>query len=212
MLPLINKVKFKDLVVKLGYESFVPTRYRSFDEVKYPCVVKLNPLLGAFGQGVHIVQNATMLRQLAPTMHGVLLEEYIPSGSRQVEMIVNVVAYKGRVLSIDKCIEYSTYPTDTVINAVSFKQFKRALIKCDTTLNGTVVKPIAEKIVSKLNFNGIGFIQLKYDEQNMPKFVEMNGRADAAMSFWNHGLLASFIKTYYDAWKADGHPKRTNFI
>lgn len=201
---LVDKIKFKAFVAQLGYGQFVPRRYRSIASVKYPCVVKRNPELGAGGLGVAIVHNEDEFKLAMGelTIAEALVEEFIGAKS---EIYINVVGYKGKVISLEECTKVEIDKEDVVITGrgSTKKAYPHAFIKCRDLPKWEAVKSLSEIIVENLSFNGIGFIQLRYTAAGEPKFVEMNGRVDGWIRLHNHTIFSSLLQLYIDTWTAD---------
>lgn len=197
-IPIVtDKFRFKEFMLGLGYAAYVPTRYHTHDTIKYPCVLKRAAKHGTGGTGVSIVADQKQLISLTRnvSLEDVLIEEFISS---TMEVSVIVVGVRGAAVSLEECIQMKTQHNRFVISDSS--KFKQTFVKCTEIPKWTIVKAVSRNIINQLNFTGIGFIQLKYDSSNFPKFIEMNGRRDGMLvNTQNRSLYVDLMKRFYAA-------------
>lgn len=194
---VIDKFRFKEFMVGLGYGAHIPKQYHDIGSVKYPCVVKRAARAGAGGMGVFIASDEKTLRTAlgGATFDEWLVEEFIES---RTEVSVNVLGVHGAIVSLEECTLIDTHHEKFIIRTFNERSLSQRYIKCSELSEWNLISDIATRIVHALNFTGFGFLQLKYDSSGHPRFVEMNGRADA-WTYKNHSNFAGLMTTLYVA-------------
>ena len=186
-----NKIVFKEFMRDINLASYVPLQYHSLSEVRYPCVLKLNPVSGTNSKGIHIVQNESQLMSLIDRhdkAEPYLLEEAIVSKS---EICFSIVAYSGKLLQMDDCLHFN--PKNNPLQILDAKmRYRRSRVPCHALPQWDTVTQVTRTLVDKSGLNGLACVQFKYTAAKEVKILEVNPRLCAGLTR-NPKVLSEFL-------------------
>ena len=186
-----NKLAFKDFMRSVNLSSYVPAQYHSLSEVRYPCVLKLNPMTGTNSKGIHIVRNESQLIALIDhhdKAEPYLLEEAIVSKS---EICFSIVAHSGELLQMDDCLHFS--PKNNPLQILDAKmRYRRSRVACQTLPHWDTVAHVTRTLVARSGLNGLACVQYKYTATKDIKILEVNPRLCAGLTR-NPKVLSEFL-------------------
>ena len=192
-----NKLAFKQFIQKVNLAKFVPEQYHSLSEVRYPCVLKLNPITGTNSKGIHIVQNESQLMSLidrSDKAEPYLLEEAIVSKS---EICFSIVAYSGKMLQMDDCLHFN--PKNNALQILDAKmRYRRSRVPCHTLPQWDTVTQVTRTLIAKSGLNGLACVQYKYTAAKEVKILEVNPRLCAGVTR-NPKVLSEFLWLWWRA-------------
>lgn len=195
---LRDKARFKQFMIDIGLEKYVPKRYTDETAV-FPCIIKI-PALGEFGQGVIVVNSKQHLDQLKETIvqkHHYMLEEAL-SGMGYDEGIALGSVCNGDLISM-RCAVHShaikdltnstVYSNGLYVRGIDMVRSRFYLTPCGKELVD-VVKTIFKKIGS---YTGPFCADMKADSKYNMKILEINPRNCHTHAYDDGIFLSSFV-------------------
>lgn len=193
---LEDKISFQAYMNKIGLGDYMPKQYTNISEVKYPCILKLRPRTGTNSKGVKIVFKRKELRDyLAGNKNDepYLLQEAV---NASIEVAFNFVAYRGQLLNKTLChILYNDLGKVTILSAKLYR-FRINNGTCSCLPGYTTITRVLQTLVSKLQINGIGFVDLKIVNENTIKLLELNARIGGGIHKLD-SYLAKFLRIWH---------------
>jgi len=197
---LNNKLKFNDLLKwKLNLPEFLPEKYHDAKDLKLPLVVKFYPESSTDSRGVRIISTmnsfeSTMKQFRRNDTNGILLQEAIES---TIEYEYAFVAFNGKLLSINQCLEFEHKSPLTTISKLSRNMSE---VRCSTLPHWNDLNRVANKIVVETKFDGAGCLDYKISPvDNKIKIIDFNSYVCRSLFRDKVGLakVAIFIKSWW---------------
>lgn len=166
-------------------EVFIPKHYRSIDEIKeYPVFAK--PSIGQGAVGAKTIRSPEELKELLSSEKEFVICDYLPGDEYTVDCFTD----KHRELRVCHPRKRERIKTGIAVRS--------SLIPLDKE-----IKTIAERINSKLVFNGAWFFQIKKTENGEYRLMEVSPRIPGTMGTSRNLGINYPLLTLYNMWGYD---------
>lgn len=175
-----SKIKTFDC---LKGKNYIPKIYQVNDEIEYPVFIK--PDIGAGARDTHIINNYQELNKYV-SVDNYLISEFLPGE----ELTVDCFTDRNRNLCF-----VGPRTRERITNGVSFRSKNVKLTR--------EIEKIAKDLNKTFVFRGLWFFQLKKDENNHYKLMEISVRCAGTMALYrqlgiNFASLSLFDFMGYD--------------
>jgi len=198
-----DKIAFANYMTSQGLEENIPRTLKTVDEVTFPVIVKFKPSFSTDHHGVRYYNDgksfnramASYFRPNGTFSSKILVQEAVESYE---EYAYSFVAYKGVLLTIDRCTIFSYYKNITL----SYKYARdKQYYRCDdASMPGwSTISQIVHRLVADFTFDGVGCLEYRISPvDNKAKIVDFNPFVCRELSYDNQvDTLAMFVRSWW---------------